>query len=134
MPDTTSGIPGEKGRAVRELTASVLARPAKMCNFIEWQDKKVSHRAGTAGMTGTAVTASAASEASAASSDPGVSCGKPPGRVDQRNAGMTVSANICRVSGDGLRPKFSNKVLAPASTVFCTRSSLVVGFTFAFGT
>jgi len=27
---------------VRELTASVLSRAPKMCNFIEWQDKKVS--------------------------------------------------------------------------------------------
>ena len=27
-----------------ELTASVLARPAKMCNFIEWQDKKVVYK------------------------------------------------------------------------------------------
>lgn len=31
----------EKTRAVRELTATVLARAPKMCNFIEWQDKKV---------------------------------------------------------------------------------------------
>jgi AP-1 complex subunit sigma 1/2 len=31
----------EKTRAVRELTATVLSRPPKMCNFIEWQDKKV---------------------------------------------------------------------------------------------
>ncbi len=34
----------EKARAVRELTATVLARPAKMCNFIEWQDKKVIYK------------------------------------------------------------------------------------------
>ncbi|KAJ1444008.1 clathrin assembly complex putative, partial [Ochromonadaceae sp. CCMP2298] len=34
----------EKTRAVRELTATVLSRPAKMCNFIEWQDKKVIYK------------------------------------------------------------------------------------------
>jgi hypothetical protein len=34
----------EKTRAVRELTASVLARPPKMCNFIEWRDKKVIYK------------------------------------------------------------------------------------------
>eukprot|EP01039_Chlorochromonas_danica_P002858 gene2858-3122_t len=34
----------EKARAVRELTATVLARPPKMCNFIEWQDKKVIYK------------------------------------------------------------------------------------------
>ncbi len=34
----------EKTRAVRELTTSVLARPPKMCNFIEWQDKKVIYK------------------------------------------------------------------------------------------
>ena len=34
----------EKTRAVRELTATVLARPPKMCNFIEWQDKKVVYK------------------------------------------------------------------------------------------
>lgn len=33
--------PKEKARAVRELTATVLSRAPKMCNFIEWQDKKV---------------------------------------------------------------------------------------------
>eukprot|EP00598_Pedospumella_elongata_P004171 CAMPEP_0184972708 /NCGR_PEP_ID=MMETSP1098-20130426/4666_1 /TAXON_ID=89044 /ORGANISM="Spumella elongata, Strain CCAP 955/1" /LENGTH=162 /DNA_ID=CAMNT_0027495059 /DNA_START=48 /DNA_END=537 /DNA_ORIENTATION=- len=35
----------EKTRAVRELTATVLSRPPKMCNFIEWQDKKVIYKA-----------------------------------------------------------------------------------------
>jgi len=34
----------EKTRAVRELTATILARPPKMCNFIEWQDKKVIYK------------------------------------------------------------------------------------------
>lgn len=34
----------EKSRAVRELTATVLSRPPKMCNFIEWQDKKVIYK------------------------------------------------------------------------------------------
>jgi AP-1 complex subunit sigma 1/2 len=34
----------EKTRAIRELTATVLARPPKMCNFIEWQDKKVVYK------------------------------------------------------------------------------------------
>lgn len=34
----------EKVRAVRELTATVLSRPPKMCNFIEWQDKKVIYK------------------------------------------------------------------------------------------
>lgn len=34
----------EKLRAVRELTATVLARQPKMCNFIEWQDKKVVYK------------------------------------------------------------------------------------------
>eukprot|EP01040_Poterioochromonas_malhamensis_P009441 gene9441-10252_t len=34
----------EKTRAVRELTAAVLARPLKLCNFIEWQDKKVIYK------------------------------------------------------------------------------------------
>ena len=29
----------EKTRAVRELSAQVLSRPPKMCNFIEWQGK-----------------------------------------------------------------------------------------------
>jgi AP-1 complex subunit sigma 1/2 len=29
---------------VRELTATVLSRPPKMCNFIEWQDKKVIYK------------------------------------------------------------------------------------------
>lgn len=34
----------EKTRAVRELSAQVLSRPPKMCNFIEWQDKKVIYK------------------------------------------------------------------------------------------
>ncbi len=31
----------EKARITRELTTLVLARPPKMCNFLEWRDKKV---------------------------------------------------------------------------------------------
>lgn len=31
----------EKTRAIRELTQLVLSRPPKLCNFIEWRDKKV---------------------------------------------------------------------------------------------
>jgi AP-1 complex subunit sigma 1/2 len=31
----------EKARAVREITATILGRQSKMCNFVEWQDKKV---------------------------------------------------------------------------------------------
>jgi AP-1 complex subunit sigma 1/2 len=34
----------EKQRAMRELTASVLARAQKMCNFLEWQDKKIVYK------------------------------------------------------------------------------------------
>jgi AP-1 complex subunit sigma 1/2 len=34
----------DKTRAVRELTATVLSRAPKMCNFIEWQDKKVIYK------------------------------------------------------------------------------------------
>eukprot|EP01033_Poteriospumella_lacustris_P013646 gene13647-9774_t len=34
----------EKSRAIRELTATVLSRPPKMCNFIDWQDKKVVYK------------------------------------------------------------------------------------------
>ena len=29
---------------MRELTASVLARAQKMCNFLEWQDKKIVYK------------------------------------------------------------------------------------------
>lgn len=32
----------EKTRVIRELTQLVLSRPPKLCNFIEWRDKKVS--------------------------------------------------------------------------------------------
>lgn len=31
----------EKARAMREITATVLSRAPKMCNFIGWQDLKV---------------------------------------------------------------------------------------------
>jgi AP-1 complex subunit sigma 1/2 len=34
----------EKTRASRELIATILARPPKMCNFVEWQDKKVIYK------------------------------------------------------------------------------------------
>jgi AP-1 complex subunit sigma 1/2 len=34
----------EKARIVREVTTMVLARPPKMCNFIEWRDKKIVYK------------------------------------------------------------------------------------------
>mmetsp|Transcript_30293 Transcript_30293/g.68794 ORF Transcript_30293/g.68794 Transcript_30293/m.68794 type:complete len:163 (+) Transcript_30293:261-749(+) len=34
----------EKTRAVRELTSSVLSRPPRMCNFLEWKDQKVVYK------------------------------------------------------------------------------------------
>lgn len=34
----------EKGRIVREVTTTVLARQSKMCNFIEWRDKKIVYK------------------------------------------------------------------------------------------
>ena len=34
----------EKGRVVREVTAMVLGRPAKQCNFIEWREDKVVYK------------------------------------------------------------------------------------------
>eukprot|EP00624_Nannochloropsis_granulata_P006214 evm.model.NODE_45415_length_16343_cov_32.634583.2 len=34
----------EKARSIRELTTLVLARAPKMCNFIEWRDKKVVYK------------------------------------------------------------------------------------------
>ena len=34
----------EKARCSRELIATVLSRPPKMCNFIEYQDKKVIYK------------------------------------------------------------------------------------------
>lgn len=37
-------IAQEKARAIRELTATVLSRAPKMCNFVEWQDKKVIYK------------------------------------------------------------------------------------------
>lgn len=43
-PIPTHPHPQEKARAVRELTATVLSRPPKMCNFIEWMDKKVIYK------------------------------------------------------------------------------------------
>eukprot|EP00611_Tribonema_gayanum_P016503 TRINITY_DN2872_c0_g1_i1.p1 TRINITY_DN2872_c0_g1~~TRINITY_DN2872_c0_g1_i1.p1 ORF type:complete len:154 (-),score=49.23 TRINITY_DN2872_c0_g1_i1:93-554(-) len=34
----------EKARIVREITTLVLARPPKMCNFLEWRDKKIVYK------------------------------------------------------------------------------------------
>ena len=34
----------DKTRAVRELTSTILSRSPKMCNFIEWRDKKVIYK------------------------------------------------------------------------------------------
>lgn len=34
----------DKIRATRELTTLVLSRPPKMCNFLEWRDKKVVYK------------------------------------------------------------------------------------------
>jgi len=34
----------DKIRATRELTSLVLSRPPKMCNFLEWRDKKVVYK------------------------------------------------------------------------------------------
>lgn len=34
----------DKTRAVRELTSLVLGRAPKMCNFIEWRDKKIVYK------------------------------------------------------------------------------------------
>jgi AP-1 complex subunit sigma 1/2 len=34
----------ERTRAIREVTSAVLSRPAKMCNFIEWKDKKIIYK------------------------------------------------------------------------------------------
>jgi len=34
----------EKSRIVRELTSTVLSRPPKACNFIEWKDQKVVYK------------------------------------------------------------------------------------------
>jgi AP-1 complex subunit sigma 1/2 len=36
--------PKDKARAMREITASVLSRGAKLCNFLEWQDKKIVYK------------------------------------------------------------------------------------------
>lgn len=36
--------PKEKSRAIREIVSTILSRPPKMCNFIEWQDKKVVYK------------------------------------------------------------------------------------------
>ena len=34
----------EKGRITRELSSTILSRPPKMCNFIEWTDKRVVYK------------------------------------------------------------------------------------------
>ena len=34
----------DKVRIIREVTAMVLGRPPKMCNFIEWRDKKIVYK------------------------------------------------------------------------------------------
>jgi len=34
----------DKTRAVRELTSLVLSRAPKMCNFLEWRDKKICYK------------------------------------------------------------------------------------------
>jgi hypothetical protein len=34
----------EKSRIMREVTAMVLSRPPKMCNFIEWKEKKIVYK------------------------------------------------------------------------------------------
>uniref|UniRef100_A0A7S2XUT6 AP complex subunit sigma n=1 Tax=Fibrocapsa japonica TaxID=94617 RepID=A0A7S2XUT6_9STRA len=34
----------EKARIMREITSMVLNRPPKMCNFIEWKDKKIVYK------------------------------------------------------------------------------------------
>ncbi|CAM9257396.1 unnamed protein product [Ectocarpus sp. 8 AP-2014] len=34
----------EKARTVREITSTVLARAPKMCNFVEWRDKKIVYK------------------------------------------------------------------------------------------
>lgn len=39
-----SGETQEKARIVRELTSTVLSRPPKSCNFIEWKDQKVVYK------------------------------------------------------------------------------------------
>ena len=36
--------PKDKNRAMREINATVLARAQKMCNFLEWQDKKIVYK------------------------------------------------------------------------------------------
>lgn len=38
------GSSKEKSRVVREVTGMVLGRPPKMCNFIEWRDKKIVYK------------------------------------------------------------------------------------------
>lgn len=34
----------ERAKIIRELTPAVLARPLKLCNFLDWRDTKVSLR------------------------------------------------------------------------------------------
>lgn len=44
MPSRFRSISQEKSRAVREITATVLSRPPKLCNFVDWQDKRVVYK------------------------------------------------------------------------------------------
>ncbi len=34
----------DKARIMREVTSMVLSRPPKMCNFIEWKEKKIVYK------------------------------------------------------------------------------------------
>ena len=34
----------DKSRIMREVTSMVLSRPPKMCNFIEWKEKKIVYK------------------------------------------------------------------------------------------
>jgi len=34
----------EKGRILREVSSSVLGRPSRMCNFLEWRDQKIVYK------------------------------------------------------------------------------------------
>lgn len=36
--------PKERIRIRREVTAMVLSRPGKLCNFLEWRDDKIVYR------------------------------------------------------------------------------------------
>eukprot|EP01023_Acetabularia_acetabulum_P046954 TRINITY_DN4912_c0_g1_i1.p2 TRINITY_DN4912_c0_g1~~TRINITY_DN4912_c0_g1_i1.p2 ORF type:complete len:169 (-),score=22.28 TRINITY_DN4912_c0_g1_i1:566-1072(-) len=36
--------PKERAKIIKEVTPTVLARPLKLCNFLEWKDKKLIYR------------------------------------------------------------------------------------------